>query len=126
MTEAEWRVSVNPQKMIAALSGKGSERLWRLFAVACTRRVEHLMRDPRSRKALAVAERFADGAATREELTVARIQAAVAWLASAAASSPMTTAHAPSDEGQVSSYRTGSHSMGEACTDSSVISACWR
>ena len=38
----------------------------------------------------------------------------------------MITAHAPSEDGHVSSYRTGSHSMGEACTDSSVMSPCCR
>jgi hypothetical protein len=75
MTEAEWLVSVSPRKMIAALNGKGSDRLWRLFAVACAHRVERQMRDDRSRKALEVAERFADGAATKEELRVARVHA---------------------------------------------------
>jgi hypothetical protein len=64
--------------MIAALRGKGSERLWRLFAVACARRMEDLMRDPRSRDALEVAERFADGAATRQELSEARLHARAA------------------------------------------------
>ena len=46
--------------------------------------------------------------------------------ARAASESPMTTAHAPSDDGQVSSYRTGFQSIGEACTDSSVMSGCCR
>jgi hypothetical protein len=59
-------------------------------------------------------------------IAVARIQATGPGLASAASSSPMTTAQAPSDDGQVSSYRTGSQSMGEACTDSSVMSGCCR
>jgi hypothetical protein len=68
-------VSVNAQSMIAALTGKGTDRLWRLFAVACARTVEQRMRYARSRKALEVAERFADGAATREELKAARFQA---------------------------------------------------
>ena len=36
------------------------------------------------------------------------------------------TAHAPSDDGQVSSNRTGSHRMGEARTFSIVASACCR
>ena len=62
-------------------------------------------------------------------IEVARIQATgrpADCAASAAASSPITTAHAPSEDGQVSSYRTGSHSMGEARTDSSVMSGCCR
>jgi hypothetical protein len=78
MTEAEWLVSWNGPAMIAALRGKGSERLWRLFAVACARRYEDGMRDARSRNALEVAERFADGLATRGELQAARARAEAA------------------------------------------------
>jgi len=59
-------------------------------------------------------------------IAVARIHATGRPLSSAACSSPMTTAQAPSDDGQVSSYRTGSHSMADACTDSSVMSGCCR
>jgi hypothetical protein len=44
---------------------------WRLFAVWCARQVEHLMNDPRSITACNVAERFAYGMATREELGAA-------------------------------------------------------
>lgn len=45
---------------------------WRLFAVWCARQVEHLMEDERSRAALDVAERYANGEATDKELAVAR------------------------------------------------------
>ncbi len=48
----------------------------RLFAVWCARQVQHLMKDPRSIAALDVAERFANGQATAEELDAAR---AAAW-----------------------------------------------
>src|SRR5687768_9624122 len=58
--------------MVATLRGKGSARLWRLYAVACTRRVETWMRYRRSQDALDVAERFADGTATVGELNSAR------------------------------------------------------
>src|SRR5438270_9849452 len=78
MTEAEWTICVDPRRMLRFLHSKGSKRIWRLFAVACVRRVEHLMRDPRSRIALEVAERFADGEATEEELNAARVQAQAA------------------------------------------------
>jgi len=47
------------------------DREWRLFAVWCARRVQHLMIDPRSVAALDVAERFARGEATVEELAAA-------------------------------------------------------
>jgi hypothetical protein len=48
-----------------------SEKLMRLFAVWCARQVQHLMKDERSLKALDVAEAFANGKATKEELDAA-------------------------------------------------------
>ena len=47
------------------------DREWRLFAVWCARQVQHLMIDPRSITALDVAERFANGQATADELAAA-------------------------------------------------------
>ena len=69
----------------------GCEKDVRLFAVWCARQVQHLMADPRSIAALEVAERFANGAATSDELATARAAAwaaagAAAWAASMAAS----------------------------------------
>ena len=60
----------------------GHDREIRLYAVWCARQVQHLMTDPRSIAALDVAERFANGAATAEELDGAR---AAAWAAARAA-----------------------------------------
>ena len=65
-------------------------KTWRLFAVWCARQVQHLMTDPRSLTALDVAERYANGAATDDELAAARDAAwdaarAVAWDAARAA-----------------------------------------
>ena len=56
----------------------GQAATWRLFAVACAREVQHLMRDPRSIEALNVAERFAKGRATKTELATAFRNAAAA------------------------------------------------
>lgn len=69
---------------------EGYDREIRLFTVECARSVQHLMTDPRSLQALDVAERFANGLATEEELTAARDAAwdaarDVAWAASLAA-----------------------------------------
>jgi len=47
-------------------------REWRLFAVWCARRVQHLMTDPRSIAALDIAERHANGTATDAELDAAQ------------------------------------------------------
>ena len=47
------------------------DREWRLYAVWCARQVQHLMTDPRSIAALDVAERYANGTATDEELRAA-------------------------------------------------------
>ena len=60
----------------------GFDREIRLFAVACARDVQHLMRDERSINALDVAERYANGEATNDEL-IAALDAA--WAARSAA-----------------------------------------
>jgi hypothetical protein len=81
MTEAEWLAYRHPQPMLAFLDAKSSARKWRLFAVACGRRaaVWSLLNDPRSRRAVEVAEGYANGTVTADELR------AVASAASAAA-----------------------------------------
>ena len=55
--------------------------LWQLFAVSCARRVQHLMTDPRSVAALDVAERYARGKATDEDLAAARAASRAASIA---------------------------------------------
>ena len=54
------------------------DKEWRLFAVWCARQVQHLMIDERSINAVNVAERFANGMATLEELKEAGIAASEA------------------------------------------------
>jgi hypothetical protein len=69
MTEAEWLTSTDPESMLSYhLRGVTSDRRLRLFAVACCRRIWHLFSDPRSRTAVEVAEKYADGSATEVEL----------------------------------------------------------
>jgi len=49
----------------------GHDREIRLYAVWCARQVQHLTKDQRSIDALDVAERFANGQATKNELDIA-------------------------------------------------------
>ena len=58
---------------------EGYDREIRLYAVWCARQVQHLMTDPRSIAALDVAERFAHGVATQQELAAASASASPAW-----------------------------------------------
>ena len=73
---------------------QGYDREKRLYAVWCARQVEHLLTDQRSLDALEVAERFARGRATREELAAARDAAWDAAWAAAAGSSASAAAWA--------------------------------
>jgi hypothetical protein len=83
MTREEWQDWTNPQPMLRFLLGtnyprvqdlemfpacKSSDRKLRLFACACYHRICHLLPDPVARAAVEVAERFADGLASIEEL----------------------------------------------------------
>jgi hypothetical protein len=68
MDENEWLNAMDPQVMLTFLRGKASDRKLRLFACACVRRVWDLPLDERSRKAVEVAERSADGQARAGEL----------------------------------------------------------
>lgn len=76
-TEEEWRSFENPMPLYEFLHDKEGDRLWRLFAVACCRRIERRITDPRSRRAIGVAIRYADGNATDNELAEAAADAAV-------------------------------------------------
>ncbi len=78
VTEDEWGVCADPLVMLKNLSGKVSRRKLRLFACAACRRAEQWMTDERSRVALDVAERQADGLASEGEVREARSRAQAA------------------------------------------------
>jgi hypothetical protein len=69
----------------------GCDKEIRLYAIWCARRVQHLMTDPRSVAALDVAERYARGEASDEELSAAG-EAAAMWSARWAAAEAMSAA----------------------------------
>lgn len=75
MTEAQWLASDDPSKMLAFLQGRASERKLRLFACTCGRRVWRLLTDGRSRRAVELAERYADMEASDDELHFATVGA---------------------------------------------------
>ncbi len=68
MTEEEWLGTTDPERMLAFVERRLSERQRRLFAAACCRRVWHLLTDERSRRAIEVAEAYVDGDARAEDL----------------------------------------------------------
>ena len=72
VTEADWRAGEDPTSLLHFLRDKGTVRQWRLFAVACCKRIERFITDDRSRRAIETAQRHADGIASEEELEAAR------------------------------------------------------
>jgi len=67
VTEAEWR-KADLEAKLQFLWGTASERKLRLFACACCRNIWDYIESPAARRAIEVAERFADGQASKREL----------------------------------------------------------
>jgi hypothetical protein len=71
MTEAEWLTSADVPKLLEYLSERTTHRKFRLFACACCRRIWHLL-NQQAQHAIAIAELYADGFTTEEEVEAAR------------------------------------------------------
>src|SRR3954451_21153469 len=68
MTEQEWSDWIDPFTVLDFLRSSISDRKWRLYVCGGCRQLSHLFFRPESLAAVDVAERFADGQATKEEL----------------------------------------------------------
>jgi hypothetical protein len=79
MDEKTWLTCTDPSPMLAFLRGRASDRKLRLFVVACCLRLWDLLDDRRSRNAVEVAERTADGLAAEEECRSAEGAARAVW-----------------------------------------------
>jgi hypothetical protein len=66
MTETEWLCCDDPGLMLNEMESKTSDRKFRLFAVACCRRMWHLLGEESTRKVVEITEMFADGLVTPE------------------------------------------------------------
>src|SRR5262245_60524838 len=78
MTPDEWNNCTDPDQMLEFLraSSTVSDRKFRLFAVACCRRIWHLIPEGEFRAVVEAAERYADGCASERELDAAAEAAA--------------------------------------------------
>jgi hypothetical protein len=79
MTEADWGTATDPDPMLLFLRDKVSEHQLRLFAVACCRRIEHLLTDERSRRSVEVAELYSRNEASPTALESAALAAKAAY-----------------------------------------------
>jgi hypothetical protein len=77
MTEAEWGRCGDLTKMMGQVDPCRFDRKFRLFAVACCRRVSDRIRDPDAHGLLELIEKLADGAADLESVRAAWEQ--VSW-----------------------------------------------
>jgi len=80
MQDAWEKCSSDHLLWIASRTGVLTDKELRLFAVFCARQNLHLLTDQRSIDAIDIAEKFANGEATTEELSAARAAALdAAW-----------------------------------------------
>jgi hypothetical protein len=79
MTEREWLECADPKPMLGFVRKQMSDRKLRLLICACCRRVWDLLADDRSKEAVEVAEQYADGSATRDDLIAVRRKADAAY-----------------------------------------------
>ena len=101
---------------------EGCDREIRLYAVWCARQVQHLMADRRSVAALDVAERYARGQASSEELAAAR---AAAWEAEREAAREAREAAAWAAMAAARAAREAAWAAWESATWAARAAAAW-
>jgi hypothetical protein len=112
MTDEEWLTCPDPDSLLwfLLMNRRASDRQLRLFAVACARRVWHMLSDDRDRGLVDVAQLLADGRAPASDVRCAGSQARgpLAHLFESAASA--------ADEGSlaIASFRAGAARRGPA------------
>jgi hypothetical protein len=79
MTEEEWHGRVSAYGMYEFVRRWAGNRKLRLYGCACCCGTWELLTDARSRQAVEVSERYADGDATREEMSAAQDRASAAY-----------------------------------------------
>jgi len=72
MTEQQWLKCAHPEPLLKFLRGTASDRKLRLLAVACCRRISHLLPDERSANALITVEQAADQLIAKANLKYCR------------------------------------------------------
>src|SRR5690242_19583883 len=75
MTEQDWWALTDPGTRLSAFPRPVSRRKDRLFAVGCCYHIWGILEDKRSRRAVRVAEQYADGEASEEQLAAAHADA---------------------------------------------------
>jgi hypothetical protein len=80
MTEPEWLACDEPQTLLEFVNSRMSARKCRLLAAAICRHVLPLTRESCCQRAVEVAERFADGVASLEEMLAVSEQVADAYV----------------------------------------------
>jgi len=100
LADALWALRAVPDEQAAE-----RDKLARLFACQCVRQVWHLLTDERSRTAIEVAERYAVGEATHDDLKAAARSAADAAVAAYYADADADyAAYAAADAAAVAAY----------------------
>jgi hypothetical protein len=68
MTEAEWLRLADPEPLLVFLKGRHSDRQCRMLAIACCRRIWHIL-DASTQHLVEVAERFVEGMSRARTMT---------------------------------------------------------